>query len=126
MQNPQRFDNLLAKFAGQGREATARSKVRGTMYCLHWSNHKNAYCMQLRSVTTCVRPAGYYHIIICTGQAKSLSSSFTLNSDESVILQKLSLNMHTLRLKKNSLLFLLFIESSSGSVEGSGGKQIKP
>ena len=47
MQNPQRFDNLLAKFAGQGREATARSKVHGTMY---WSNHKNAHCMQLRNV----------------------------------------------------------------------------
>ena len=37
-------------------------------------------------------------------------------------LQKLSLNVHTLCLKKNSLLFLLSIESSSGSVEGSGGK----
>ena len=60
------------------------------------------------------------------GQAKKLSSSFTLNSDESVVLQKLSLNVHTLRLKKNSLLFLLSIESSLGSVEGSGGKQITP
>ena len=65
-------------------------------------------------------------MIICTGQAKKLSSSFTLNSDESVVLQKLSLNVHTPRLEKNPLLFLLSIESSSGSVEGSSGKQITP
>ena len=57
---------------------------------------------------------------------EKLSSSFTLNSDESVVLQKLSLDVHTLHLKNNSLLFLLSIESSSGSVEGSGGKQITP
>ena len=63
---------------------------------------------------------------IGTGQAKKLSSSFMLNSDESIVLQKLSFNVHTLRLKKNSLLFLLSIESSSGSVEGSDGKQITP
>ena len=64
-----------------------------------------------------------WHIIctIGTGQAKKFSSSFTLNSDESVILQKLSLNVLALRLKKNSLLFLLSIESSLESVEGSGG-----
>ena len=63
---------------------------------------------------------------IGTGQAKKLSSSFTLNSYESVVLQKLSLNVHTVRLTKNSLLFLLSIESSSGTVEGGGGKQITP
>ena len=51
-----------------------------------------------------------------------LSSSFTLNSDESKVLQKLLLNVHTLRLEKNPLLFLS-VESSSGSVEGSSGKQ---
>ena len=56
--------------------------------------------------------------------AQEFSSSFTLNSDESVVLQNLSLNVHTLRLKKNSLLFLLSIESSSESVEGSGGNAI--
>ena len=55
---------------------------------------------------------------------KKLISSFTLNSDESVILYKLLLNVHTLRLKKNPLLFLLSIESSSGSLEGNAGKQI--
>ena len=60
------------------------------------------------------------------GQAKKLSSSFTLNSDKSVVVQKLSLNVHTLRLENNPLLFLLSMESSSGSVEGSSGKQITP
>ena len=36
------------------------------------------------------------------------------------------MNVHTLCLKNNSPLFLLSIKSSSGSMEGSGGKQIMP
>ena len=43
------------------------------------------------------------------GEAKKLSSSFTLNNDESVVLQKLSLNVHSLCLVKNPLLFLLSV-----------------
>ena len=45
-----------------------------------------------------------------------------LNNDESVVLQKLSLNVHTLHFEKNPLLFFLSVESSSGSMEGSSGK----
>lgn len=55
---------------------------------------------------------------------KKLNSSFALNSDESVVLQELSLNVHTLSLEKNPLLFLLSIESSSGSLASNTGKQI--
>ena len=40
----------------------------------------------------------------------------------SVVLWELSLNIHTLYLKKNPLLSLLFIESSSWTVEGNDGK----
>ena len=84
---------------------------------------KTLLCNTLGALTICwqslhakAENAQRYHMMlagqhmtcaICIGQAKKLSSSFTLNSDESVVLQKLSLNMHTLRLKKNSLLFLL-------------------
>ena len=39
-------------------------------------------------------------------QAKKLSTSFMLNSDESVVLQKLSLNVHSLCLVKSPLLFV--------------------
>ena len=81
---------------------------------VNWSNHKNAHSMQLCN-------AQRYHVCQAGqlahdmhSQATKLSSSFMLNSDESVVLQKLSLNVHTLRLKKNSLLFLLSIESSLG------------
>ena len=48
--------------------------------------------------------------------------SFALNSDKSVVLQKLSLNVLTLRLERNPLLLLTSVESSPGSVEGSAGK----
>ena len=55
---------------------------------------------------------------LCASQAKKLSSSFTLNCDESVVLQKLSLNVHTLGLKKNSLLFLLSITAPLHNYSG--------
>ena len=55
---------------------------------------------------------------MCT--AKKLSSSFELNNDESVILQKLL----CLYLERNLLLFLKSVESSSGSVEGSHGIKV--
>ena len=71
-------------------------------------------CVMCSSVT-CAR-----QLATCT--AKKLSSSFGLNSDESVILQKLLLNVLTLCLGRNLLLFLMSVESSSGSVEGSHGK----
>ena len=54
------------------------------------------------------------------------SSLFSQSNDELVDLQKLLLDVHSLRLEKNPMLFLLSVESSSGSVEGSGGKQIMP
>ena len=53
-----------------------------------------------------------------------LSSSLMLNSDESVVLQELSLNVDTLRRDKNPP--LLSIERSSGSVEGSSDQQKMP
>ena len=59
---------------------------------------------------------------MCDVQAKKLSSSFALNSDELVVLQKPSLNVLTLRLERNPVLFLTSVESSSGSVEGSSSK----
>ena len=59
-------------------------------------------------------------------QAKKLSSSITLNSDESAVIQKLLLNVHSIGLEKNPVLLVISIESSSGSVEGSSGKQATP
>ena len=55
-----------------------------------------------------------------------LSSSIVLNSDESAVTQKLSLNVHTIGLEKNPVLFVVSVERSSGSVEGSIGKQMTP
>ena len=67
----------------------------------------------LHAYSTCIRL--YY-----------LDMEHLLNSDDSVILQELSLNVHTFHLKNIPLLFVMSIESSSGSVKGSGGKQIMP
>ena len=47
-------------------------------------------------------------------------------SDESVVLQVLSLTVHTLRIEKKPSLSLLFIGSLSGSKEGSGDRQMTP
>ena len=53
-----------------------------------------------------------------------------LNSDESVVLQELLLNVHTLHPERNPLLFLtctcISVEKSSWSVEGNYGKQMMP
>ena len=62
------------------------------------------------------------HITHAQKKVKKLSSSFAPNSDESVVLYKLLLNVLTLRLERDLLLFLSSVESSSGSVESSGGK----
>ena len=72
----------------------------------------------MHSCTTCARPAGQ--------QAKKLSSSIVLNSDESAVAQKLSLNVHTIGIEKNPVLLVISVERSSGSVEGSSGKQMTP
>ena len=54
-------------------------------------------------------------------QAKKLTVYFTKTNDDLVVLRELSLNIHTLCLKRKPLLLLLFIKSS---VEGGSGKQI--
>ena len=59
-------------------------------------------------------------------QAKKLTVYFMKITHLLVVLWELSLNIHTVRLKKNPLLSLLFIESLSGTVEGGDGKQITP
>ena len=59
-------------------------------------------------------------------QAKKLTIYFMKTTNVSVVLWELSPNIHTLYLKKNPSLSLLFIESSSGTVEGGDGKQITP
>ena len=59
-------------------------------------------------------------------KASKLSTSLTQNSDELFVLQKLSLNADTLCRDNNPLLFLLSINSWSGSVEGSGHEQMTP
>ena len=69
-----------------------------------------AHNCAMRSSTTCARQAGQ--------QAKKLSSSIALNSDESAVIQKLLLNVHTIG-QKNPVLFVISVESSSESVEGS-------
>ena len=52
-------------------------------------------------------------------KAKKLSSS---NNNESVVLQKLSLNVLTFHPERNPLLLPTSVESLSGSMEGSSGK----
>ena len=54
-------------------------------------------------------------------QAKKLICQCAMISDESVVLQELSLTVHTLRVEKKPLLTRLFGESSSRSDEGSDG-----
>ena len=68
-----------------------------------------------------VRPAGQPQV-----KVMKLSSSLMQNSDESVVLQKLSLNADTLCRDNNPLLFLLSINRWLGSVEGSGREQMTP
>ena len=50
-------------------------------------------------------------------KANKLSGYFAMNSDVSVALRELSLVLYTFCLGNNTLLFLLSIESSSGSSE---------
>ena len=69
------------------------------------------------------RPAGCTSVQV---KAAELSSSLTQNTDKSVVLQKLSLNVDTLRRDKNPLLFLLSINCWLGRMEGSGREQMTP
>ena len=59
-------------------------------------------------------------------QAKKLTIYFATTTNVSVVLWELLLNIQTICLEKIPLLSLLFIENSSGTVEGSDGKQITP
>ena len=63
---------------------------------------------------------------MASSKPKKLSSYFALNSDEWVALQELSMNVDTHCHEKNPSLFILSIEISSGSVEGSGNEQMTP
>jgi hypothetical protein len=49
-----------------------------------------------------------------------------VNSDESLELQELSLDLHSTNLEMKRSLFLSLIESSSRSEEGSGGQEVSP
>ena len=68
------------------------------------------------------------HVLLLTTKRKAekLRSYIATYGGESVNLQELSLNLHTLYLEKSPGLFILSIENFSESMEGSSYKQMTP